>query len=349
MPGFKGPPFRLKLIINRISLEKEKWIEDYDLIFSRSPIYSLKEQFELPLLIPKCDLFWSPHYNIPLSPLRARKRVVTIHDACHLTLPNLLSIVERSYAKLMFRQAAARSDHVITDSHFSSAELMKFLRLSEGTLSVIYPGVDVKRFTSKSKQEEALTLFKKYSLPDTFFLFVSNLKSHKNIKLILNAYEKFDIELPLVVVGKKSHLLNLDPSVCRIETSPRLQKKVVFTGEVLDEELPLLYSHAAALVFPSYYEGFGLPPLESMAAGCPVISSNRASLPEVCGDAALYIDPDSPEQLYDAMQTVMNQKFLRAEKIRKGKDRVSLFSWDSTIASYRKLFEKVVYAHCHRP
>ncbi len=331
--------FRLSLIVNS-NFSKSK--ETFRLIQCDASIYSIREQFALPSLIPKCDLFWSPHYNIPIFPIRAKKRVVTIHDTCHLAFKNSLGWKQKFYAQAMLRQAATRSDSVITDSLFSRNELHKYLSIPTNEINVIYPAVDFDRFSREPSSELTGSLIRKYSLPDSFFLVVGNVKPHKNLRLILDAYEQFSIDIPLVVIGKIDGLSQLDPSILRIQNSPKLKNKIRLVGEVLDEDIPVFYHLALALVFPSLYEGFGLPPLEAMAAGCPTIVSNRASLPEACGDAAFMINPDNPEELANAMLKVANDSVLQKELIRKGKIQARRFSWVETGKQYAKLFHKVI-------
>lgn len=330
--------FRLSLIVNA---NFSKAAEAYRLIPCDASIYSIREQFVLPSLIPKCDLFWSPHYNIPIFPIRAKKRIVTIHDACHLAFKNSLGWKQKFYAQAMLKQATSRSDLVITDSFFSRFELNKYLSPTN-EIHVIYPAVDFDRFSQEPSSGSTDSLIRKYSLPSSFFLVVGNVKPHKNLKLILDAYEQFSIEIPLVVIGKINGLSQLDPSIQRIRNSPKLQNKIFLVGEVLDKEIPIFYHLAQALIFPSLYEGFGLPPLEAMASGCPTIVSNRASLPEVCGDAAFMINPDDPEELANAMFKVSSDPDLQKELIKKGKLQARRFSWIETGKQYVKLFHEVM-------
>ncbi len=301
------------------------------LIQHSMPIYSIKEQYTLPFLISPCEVFWSPHYNIPLLPIRAKTRIVTIHDACHLALQNTLGWKERLYAKIMLSQAIARSDVVITDSYFSRTELCRFLSVSPNRIQVIYPGVNTTHFSQNFSESQKEDLRKKYSLPPSFFLFVGNIKPHKNLRLLADCYKRFSLPHPLVVIGKMSGLLNPDRT---IDASA-----IQYVGEVTDPELPLFYQLATALVFPSLYEGFGLPPLEAMAAGCPTIVSNRASLPEACGDAAYYIDPSNPDELVSAMREVGSNPIVQAQLREKGLKQSLRFSWTVTAENYRNIFQ----------
>lgn len=199
-----SPPFSATFIVQPNALDREKWLNAYSYRLCNAPIYSIQEQVSLPRLISPCDLFWSPHYNIPVFPIRAKKRIVTIHDAYHLAYKDTLGWKEKLYAQTVFRQAIRLSDGIITDSVFSQEELHRLLSVPKERIRVIYPGVDFDRFSRKCSSETKEALKKKYSLPPSFFLFVGNLKPHKNLQLILDAYERVPIEIPLVILGKKA-------------------------------------------------------------------------------------------------------------------------------------------------
>lgn len=307
-------------------------------IVLNSPIYSMREQIELLQKTPPCDLFWSPHYNIPLFPIRACKRFVTIHDAAHLAFGASQSWKQNLYARVMFRQAVLKSDGVLTDSFFSRDELLRYLPVKGKEIQVVFQGLDKARFSIRGTEEELLTLQKKYSLPSRFLLFVGNCKPHKNLKLLVELYEKKLCSLPLVVVGKKEGFLTTDPWVQKIEGSIAMREKIHFVGEVLEEELPLFYSLAEIFLFPSLYEGFGLPPLEAMASRCPVIASSVASLPEVCGDAAHWINPVDVYDLANGISQIVSSEEYKHSLILKGLKQIQKFCWKKTAARYSEIF-----------
>ncbi|PIS02106.1 MAG: glycosyltransferase family 1 protein [Chlamydiae bacterium CG10_big_fil_rev_8_21_14_0_10_42_34] len=311
VPFFNAAPFRLRLLVDRFD---QPWCCGIEQILFRAPIYSVKEQLQYPLKVPKCDLFWSPHYNVPLLPIRAKKRIATIHDACHLALG---TFEKKMYAKWVMRRALARSDRAITVSQFSKVEIEKFVGC--GDLKVIHVGINRNTFSRKPSSEE---IRKKYRLPERFVLFIGNFKPHKNIERLIRAFSKVNVSgLELVVVGKGTAL-----------------------GQVLDEELPVLYSMAEMFVFPSLYEGFGLPPLEAMSCGCPTVVSNAASIPEVCGDASVYFNPENVDEMADAIRRVAVDEKLRAKLIQRGLERVEVFKWEKTAMEHRKVFEEVCFA-----
>ncbi len=292
LPFLNQPPFRMILLGEEIPFN--------------APIYSIREQVLFPIKIPKCDLFWSPHYNVPLLPIRAKRRIATIHDVCHLVFG---SVAERTYAKWVMKKALL-SDCVTTVSAFSKGEIQKYLGPRHVDIIPIAPKI-MKGGTVNP-----------YSLPKRFVLYVGNIKPHKNLDRLMRALPDID----LVVVGKGAALQ---------------RERVWQLGEVPDSDLPYLYKRAEALVFPSLYEGFGLPPLEAMSCGCPTIVSQAASIPEVCGDASLYFHPENEGEMRTAIETVLSNAKLRQELIQKGYERVKSFSWEKTGARYRELFEKV--------
>ncbi len=278
----------------------------YEQIYFPAPIYSFKEQMLFPIKIPPCDLFWSPHYNVPLFPIRAKKRVVTIHDACHLVYG---SLKQKAYARVVMGRAVQRSDRIITVSNFSASEIFRFFGKRE--IDTIPIGVNREFFQRRELRESK-----------RFVLFVGNQKTHKNLEKLKEAVAKAAIpDLELVMVGRGTE-----------------------KGLVAEEDLPLLYSTAEALIFPSLYEGFGLPPLEAMACGCPTIVSKCASMPEVCGDASLYFDPNQVDEMAEAIRKVVLDLDLRKELIEKGYERVKLFSWKGCAEKHIRLFEEVCHA-----
>ncbi|MEN9343687.1 MAG: hypothetical protein RLZZ453_474 [Chlamydiota bacterium] len=303
----------------------------YPIILCTSSIYSVKEQIELPFKIPTCDLFWSPHYNIPILPVAAKHRVVTIHDVAHLAFKNSQTCLQNRYARFMLKQAVKKSDFITTDSLFSQKEIARYLSVNPQQIQVIAAGIDCKRFKATSQTLKTFT--DKYKLPEEFLLFVGNLKPHKNLKLLVECYRENTSLPPLVVVGKREGLLTIDPVLKQVTA-----EKIRFVGQVEDNEIPLFYQTASLFVFPSCYEGFGLPPLEAMASGCPVIASCSASIPEVCGDAAVLLPPSTPHLWVQKIMEVMKDRTLREELIAKGFKQVEKYRWEQTAATYQELF-----------
>jgi len=339
LPGLNAA-FQLKLIVHPDIVEKEKWLQGYDLIFSSAGIYSIREQIELPMRIPHVDLFFSPHYNIPLAPIRAKRRVVTIHDVFHLAFGSHLQWHERIYAKRIIQQAVGRSHAIITDSAFSASEICKYTHIVADQIIPIHLAVDRNLFQPIVHKDRIAEIVQKFRLPKRYFLFVGNLKPHKNLSnLLLALKENSDWEL--VIVGKGHGMKNVDSGIAAYEKLPELHGKVHWHPTVPNDALSVIYQHAEALILPSYYEGFGLPPLEAMSCGCPVIVSNAASLPEVCSSAALYVAPEKPASIASAMKKLTENPELKQKLVQEGYTNLTRFDWGKTVEKHIELFEKV--------
>ncbi|KAA6343177.1 glycosyltransferase [termite gut metagenome] len=321
-------------------LLKEKLQNDnLHVIPFNEPIYSISEQLKYPYVIPKCDIFFSPHYNVPLLPIKAKHRIVTIHDVFHLAFHQGLNISQRIYSKAVINQALKKSDAVITVSEFSKEEIVKYTNKKYiDKISVIYNGV--RSWGNLSETQVDYCGYKPY------FLFVGNVKPHKNLRRTIETYRLLLLNIGyikqkpyFIIAGKKDGFITGDNITALIENDPLLQQYVKFTGWITDNELQELYSNALALIFPSYYEGFGFPPLEAMSYGTPSIVANAASISEVCGNAVLYFNPFDINDIYDKMKCVFNNLHIRKELIEKGRENIKRFSCSLSIESHIKLFE----------
>jgi glycosyltransferase involved in cell wall biosynthesis len=302
-------------------LRRLPWTQGGALSFvdCRSPIYSIREQIALPRLIPgDCGLFWSPHFNVPM--LYRGPLLVTIHDILHVAMPRYMpGLHKRLYARALLTAVRRKASAVICDSRFTADELMRVVGVPASKIEVIHLGVDEAWFAvaERTSPEEK-----------PYFIFVGNVKAHKNVAGLVNAFGRVADKIPhhLVIVGKKEGFITGDRTV--EASAAELGERVKFTGHVDDALLRRYVASAQALVLPSFYEGFGFPPLEAMACGCPAIVSDRASLPEVCGDAALYCNPDDVEDIAARMLEVAGNEALRAQLREKGLARAREFTWD---------------------
>ncbi len=334
-------PYEISLIVDP-ALSKHTFLDSFRLIPTSAPIYSIQEQLKLPFLIPSCDLFWSPHYNIPLGPIRAQKRLVTICDVNHLAFMDLLSLPQKIYAKNMIPQAVARSGHIITISHFSRTEIVKYTKISENKVTPIHLGVDRSHFYQRKDRDLLSAVRTKYGLPEKFIVFVSNLAPHKNIQGLLLAWEQLIKDIPgwkLVFVGKK--MKNTDWQLL-IDQNPMLAQHVLFLGQVDYDDLPLVYENAHAMVLPSFYEGFGLTPLEAMSCGCPVVVSRAASLPEIFEDDAIYVDPYSSTDIANGLKTMISNVDLHQRLKISGLERCLRFDWDTTVEKHLEIIKELL-------
>lgn len=333
--------FKITVLVREQDLGHFQASAHIKLIEVNAPIYSIKEQIELQAKIPACDLFWSPHYNIPLLPIAARKRVVTIHDVYHLAYQQTLTLPQKIYANLIIRAAVKLTDQIITVSKFSKSEITKYTHAKDNKVTVIPNGVDYLRFIPQPATQD-----NNIYIPKKYLLFVGNVKPHKNLLTLLKAFAillESEPEYDMLIVGKKDGFITGDTQVGSIlESNPLLKKRVIFTGYVEDDQLPKLYQHASLLVFPSVYEGFGLPPLEAMASGCPVVASSAASIPEVCSDAALYFEPQNYQELGLKLKEVLGSPSVRQKLVRKGYENIKLYSWDKAANRHVAVFRQLL-------
>ncbi|HXW06291.1 MAG TPA: glycosyltransferase family 1 protein [Vicinamibacterales bacterium] len=317
--------------------------DNFRTVVERSPNYSIREQVTVPLDLrrERVDLFHAPHYVLP--PLVPCRSVVTIHDCIHLRFPQYLpSRLGYAYARSSLWVATHRSSRIMTVSETSKRDILRYFRVPESKIDVIYNAID-ERFGQTPDPEEVERVRERYQLNDPFVLYAGNIKPHKNIERLIEAFHSlkqhgFD-DVKLLVIGDEiSKYATLRRAVHR----HKLHKHVRFFGFVADRTLAILYRLAAVFVFPSLYEGFGLPPLEAMASGTPVITSNVSSLPEVVGDAALLIDPYEPEAIADAIRRVLTDETLRADLRARGLARVRHFSWERSIRRVREIYDEVL-------
>ena len=296
-------------------------------------LYSVREQLELPQKTPKgTRLFWSPHYNVPL--FYGGKLLVPVHDVFHLVAPDL-NLPKRLYAKAMFRAVRRKADAIVTVSEFSKGELLRLTGEGKQRVTPIHIGVDEAWFSVGDAPRP-------YEKP--YILFVGSVKPHKNVGGLIRALELAQRRIPhdLVIVGRREGLLTADEGVAALAQS--LGDRVHFTGFVQEDTLKQFVKHADALALPSFYEGFGLPPLEAMACGTPALVSNAASLPEACGDAALYCDPHSPQDIADKLVRLTEDEALRTSLRKKGSERAARFSWDACAEGTLGVLERALNA-----
>lgn len=286
--------------------------------YRRRP-YSPQEQIELLRIIPKdTTLLWVPFINVPA--LYPGKLLATVYDMNFLALPQFLSASQRLYAKAMFGTIRRKAAHVLCISEYTRKEYLRFFPGHEDKTTVTLLGTPPRWLNAQP------TLPNPSERP--YFLFVGNVKPHKNLVRLVQAFRKIMTELPhdLVIVGKRDGFIIADDDVSKELVD--LGDRVHFTGYIGDDQLGAYYAHATALVYPSLYEGFGFPPLEAMACGCPVIASNVTSIPESCGDAARYCDPYSMEDIAAQMKTLASDTRLREDMIERGRRHAAAMTWD---------------------
>lgn len=275
------------------------------------------------------DALFNPANVAPLFP--GVTNIVTIHDLAFLLFPGFFSDSFSRYYREAVPRIAARADAIITVSNSSREDILRYLPVRPEKVSVVHQGVS-KRFNLKPSEDELEKVRVTYGLPHRFFLSISSLEPRKNLRMLVRSYgllpEDTREEFGLVLTGTGGRIF-ADDGVGQ-EISGLADSQVITTGYIPAEDLVTIYHLATALVYPSLYEGFGLPVLEAMAASTPVITSNRSSIPEVAGNAALLVDPEDAEELAGAMELLANDSGTRNLLIERGRKRCAGFTWENT-------------------
>jgi glycosyltransferase involved in cell wall biosynthesis len=305
--------------------------------------YTIAEQVRLPIAARRegVALFHAPHYVLP--PLITCRSVVTIHDCIHLMFPQYLpNRMAPLYASTSIRLAARRATRVLTVSESSKRDILRFVPVPPEKIDVIYNAYD-ERFGIEPAEEEVVRVRERYQLTDEFVLYAGNVKPHKNLERLIEAFELVRRRglqhLKLVLIGDD---ISKYTALRRAVHRHQLHKYVRFLGYMPEETLAVMYRLAAVFVFPSLYEGFGLPPIEAMASGTPVVTSNVSSLPEVAGDAALLVDPYDPVAIADGIDRVLRDEGLRRDLRMKGLARAKQFSWESSVRRVHDIYRQAV-------
>lgn len=265
----------------------------------------------------------------------------TVPDATPWAYPETMKAASRRYFQILGGRAAKRAQLLVTDSEAAREDLVRHLRIPAERLHVLYPGVKpifrVCRDTVAFEQVR-----RRYSLPEKFILFVGTLEPRKNLARLLQAFRILKTERHLapdmVIVGRKGWMCDSIFS----ELSDEIRKSVVITGYVPNDDLVALYNMASVLAFPSLYEGFGLPCVEAMACGCPIVTSNRGALLEVTGDCALHANPENVREIAEALWSVSENRVLREKLIERGLRRATAFSWTKYAGDFLTLVEQAI-------
>jgi glycosyltransferase involved in cell wall biosynthesis len=301
--------------------------------------YSIGEQVRIPWAIRRegVTLFHAPHYVLP--PLVTCSSIVTIHDCIHLMFPEYLpGRLALGYARASMAIAARRATRILTVSESSKRDIVRLVDAAPEKIDVIYNAYD-ERFSCEPREEDVVRVRERYQLQDQFVLYAGNVKPHKNVERLIEAMQIAHARgldhLKLVVIGED---LSKGASLRRAVHRHNLHKYVRFLGYLPESTLAVMYRLAGVFVFPSLYEGFGLPPLEAMASGTPVVTSNVSSLPEVAGAAAVLVNPLDPGEIADGIYRVLTDESLRRDLRAKGLVRASEFSWETSARRVREIY-----------
>jgi len=297
----------------------------------------------LPLSLSKemVDLFWGPCNFLPL--IKACRYLVTIHDLAPFLLPHSLPFIRRIYYKRAFVNSIRQADQIIVVSESLKTDLIKTLVVPEEKIKVIYNGID-ESFRPVTDNVILSRGREKYHLPSSFILTLGVLEPKKNIERLLLAYadlKKSLPNLPKLVIGGSREYGWMNSRVFQLAKNLALDDEVIFTGMIEHEDLPAVYNLATLFVLPSLYEGFGLPVIEAMACGTPVITSNTSSLPEVAGNAAVLVNPYDVEKISQAIGQVLSNERLQKEMREKGIENAKRFSWERAANALLEIFEEI--------
>ena len=316
-------------------LRKINWPENMQLVPVKAGWISFREQWEIPLQLKalKTDLFHAPSFVAPLA--CPGRLLMTIHDLNHLVLPQFYTPLHLFYYQTFVKSCIERSRYILTVSNFSKAEIVRNLSIEPDKVFVTYNGVsgDYQPVIDKDKVRYIRDI---YELPEEFIFCLSNNKPHKNVHQLVRAWCFSDIKLPLVLASV------CDPAIIRLAESFGKKHLLYLAKFIAEEHLPTVYSMTRVFVYPSTYEGFGLPPLEALSCGVPVVVARSASLPEVVGEQAVFMDPYDYQNiagaLYQALEASnhQDQSGLKQERICYARR----FSWDDMAKKTLAVYER---------
>ena len=285
---------------------------------------------------PHGAALWHTTCPLPIV-VRGARTVTTVHDLIPLRLP-WATLDDKRLTYHLLRTMLERADLAVADSECTKKDIVDVFRIRPESVEVIYPALPSPEPEAPEEPQRA-RLAGLGLTPGGYMLCVGNIEPRKNIARLLEAVSRLDAEIPLVLVGVKAWLWE---ESLRLMPELRRRRKALHFGYVPRQDLQVLYRHARFLVFPSLYEGFGLPALEAMALGCPVIAANASSLPEVCGPAALYVNPQSVEEIVEKMRGLLKDDGLRLRLKEAGLERAALFSPEKFRERLARAYEKVL-------
>ena len=287
----------------------------------------------LVLPFKKGSVLFCPANIAPIFVPKSKKLVVTIHDVAFITYPNSFSTFFRLYYKFIIPINIKRADKIITVSKSSKCEIEKYYPFSKEKIEVIYLGANpiFKRLHIQKKKQ---------------ILYVGSMNERKNFSSVLKAYALLDNnDYTLLMVGRFASNFALDDATKVLIETAKSNPHIEFKSDVCNEELVKIYNESMLFVFPSFYEGFGLPVLEAMACGTPVVCSDVTSLPEVGGDAVVYCNPHNLNDIVEKMEMALSDEKLQQDMIEKGLKRVKQFTWEKAAQEHMKVFKEVLHQY----
>lgn len=330
--------YRFVLLVNKKSpFLKMGLPENFSVQVIRTGWLNFLGPFELALTLRRLKpaLFHSPSFMVPF--FSSTPLVVTIHDLNHVVLSQYYFWWHKLYYNLFLPRVIKRAQKVITVSQFSKQEIVRFFKHPKENVAVIYNGVSPKFIPrTKHSQKDLEDFREKYELPENFILSVGNRKPHKNIRRLVEAYCKLTSSHPLVLLS------DFDSYHLQIAGKHNKRHLIHYLRYVKNEDLPYLYSLAKVFVYPSLYEGFGLPPLEAAACGVPIVASKRSSLPEILQDAAYFVNPEDSQDIANAIRNSLTESLEQDHRIQRGFEVVKQYTWESMSVQILKVYQEVL-------
>lgn len=288
----------------------------------------------------KPDLFFSPtHYGPRFSPV---KKIITIFDLAYLHFPQMFKKKDLFQLTKWTKQSIESAAHIITISNFSKKDILKTYNVAPKQVNVAYPGYKSEIFYPINDHVKIQKIKDKYGIEGNYIVYVGTIQPRKNLIKLIEAFAKVE-NLKLVIIGKTTGEGRQGWLFKNTLDRPKelgIEEKVIFTGFVPDEDLQFLVNGGEAFILPSLYEGFGIPVVDAMACGVPVLVSDVSSLPEVVGKAGLLFDPNSVDQIEQAIRTITTDKKLRTQKSKEGLSQAAKFSWRKMAKDVLKVFEE---------
>ncbi|MFA6391928.1 MAG: glycosyltransferase family 1 protein [Patescibacteria group bacterium] len=286
------------------------------------------------------DIFFEPNI-IFLALSQIPKKVITLHDLSFILYPGLYSAKGRFWHEVInAKKLVSQFDKIIAVSDHTRNDIIEVLNVPPEKVQRIYPGIDYEFYSSENADIKN-NVIRKYNLPEKYILSLAALEPRKNIEMVVEAFAEFakDSDCHLVLAGAAQ---GSEQQINSLIAKPGLQNRVHVLGYIPNEDKPAIYQLAKCFVYPSFYEGFGFPPLEAMSAGTPVIASYSSSLAEICENSAVLIDPHNIDELVEAFKQVLNNEQLSENLSQKGRKQAEKFTWENSARDTLNLFQNLV-------
>ncbi len=327
------------LLVNNDNILLETTLpENFKLVILKYGVFSLLSQLELFFVIRKYkpNLFHSPQFIVPL--FSNVKLIATIHDMNHLALGNNYSFIKRFYYQFFLQNKLKKAKAIITVSHFSKKEIIKYFKIEPNIIYVFYNGVNQHFKPLKSYSPSQVTAVRnKYQLPAQYIFALGNSKPHKNLNRVIESFCLGKYSIPLVVLS------NSKEQITTITQHFNCESNVIAINFVAEDDFPIVYGLSKVFLYVSLYEGFGLPPIEAAACGVPCVVSNSTSLPEVMADSAFYVDPTSITAIQNGIAICLESDSQQVQElVKKGLTLIQKYSWEEMAKETRQLYDNLL-------